>query len=182
MLTINQRGLVRTSVSTTEPVTLAEAKLYLRINTTAEDSLVTDLITASREHAEHYLKRSIVDQSWRLTLEDYAPIRFRLPMGPVRSVTSVSLVDAAGNVTSADSSAFKLSTDQDALELTTMLYANMVQISYATGYATSADIPKSIRYGMLSHIAALFDCRGEGSMNVPKDTLALYNAHKEVLI
>lgn len=182
MLTMNQRGLVRTSVSSSEPLTLSETKLYLRVDGTAEDSLITDLITVAREHAESYLRRSIIDQSWRMTLEDYAPTCFRLPMGPVRSITSISLVDNEGGVIALSSSNYELKTDQDEIELTEMVYAHMIQITYATGYASSSDIPKSLRYGMLSHIASLFECRGEGEVVVPKDALALYSGHKEILL
>jgi len=35
-----------------EPITLAEAKLYLRVDTTADDALITALITAARETVE----------------------------------------------------------------------------------------------------------------------------------
>lgn len=56
-------------LSTTEPITLDEAKNYLRIGTTAsdgtvsvtsDDALVTDFITAARRYAEKYLNTDLI--------------------------------------------------------------------------------------------------------------------------
>ncbi|MGA0587269.1 head-tail connector protein [Dyella sp. KRB-257] len=43
----------------TEPVSLDEAKLHLRVDDTADDSLITPLITAAREHVEKFIKRPV---------------------------------------------------------------------------------------------------------------------------
>lgn len=182
MLTTNQRGLVRTSVSSTEPLTLSEAKLYLRIDSMAEDTLITNLMTVCREHAEHYLKRAIIDQNWRLELDDYAPKTLRLPMGPIISITSVNVIDSEGGSTTISSDLYNIKTGRDQIEFDTILYANTIQINYRSGYATTAEIPASIRHGMLSHLAALYECRGESNGKLPSDTMSLYSAHREVLL
>lgn len=182
MLTMNQRGLVRTAVSATEPVTLTEAKLYLRVSGTAEDDLITDLITVAREHAEQYLKKSLIDQDWRMTLDDYAPLTVRLPMGPVRSITSVRTIDSEDNATTISSANYQLKNDRDAIEFDSIPYADHIEISYETGYASVSDIPTSIKYGMLAHIAVLYELRGEGKTGIPEQALALYAPHKEVLL
>jgi uncharacterized phage protein (predicted DNA packaging) len=43
----------------TEPVTLDEAKLHLRVDDTSDDTLITTLITAAREHVEKFIKRTV---------------------------------------------------------------------------------------------------------------------------
>lgn len=55
----------------TEPVSLAEAKLHLRINPgdSSEDGLIKDLITASREYCENYTSKALVG-----TDEDGEPV------------------------------------------------------------------------------------------------------------
>jgi hypothetical protein len=54
-----------------EPVTLAEARLHLRCTdgVTAEDDLISSLIVAAREWVEGYTGRALIDQTWRLTIE-----------------------------------------------------------------------------------------------------------------
>ena len=80
----------------TEPVTLAEAKLHLRgVDDTAEDALITALISAARETCEDRIEGTIPVTGWRLTLDAF-PDAIKLPRGPVASVESVKYLDAAG--------------------------------------------------------------------------------------
>ena len=79
----------------TEPVTLAEAKLHLRVDDTAEDALITALISAARETCEDRIEGTIPVTGWRLTLDAF-PDAIKLPRGPVASVGSVKYLDAAG--------------------------------------------------------------------------------------
>ena len=53
----------------TEPVTLAELKAWAKIDTDADDALITSLLAAARQAAEDYTRRSFITQSWRLTLD-----------------------------------------------------------------------------------------------------------------
>ena len=79
----------------TEPVTLAEAKLHLRVDDTAEDALITALISAARETCEDRIDGTIPVTGWRLTLDAF-PDAIKLPRGPVASVESVKYLDADG--------------------------------------------------------------------------------------
>lgn len=47
----------------TEPISLSDAKLYLRVDDTAEDILIGHLITAAREFAERHENRLLVARS-----------------------------------------------------------------------------------------------------------------------
>lgn len=61
-----------------EPITLAEAKLHLRLDSSDEDSLVSGLITAARTHVERYTNRVMIYQAFRLTLDTF-PYEIELP-------------------------------------------------------------------------------------------------------
>jgi hypothetical protein len=56
-----------------EPVTLAEAKLHLRVETgfTDDDALITAMITAARARAETVTRRAFVSQVWKLVLDQF---------------------------------------------------------------------------------------------------------------
>lgn len=123
---------------TTEPVTLAEAKLHLRIDgDVGDDTLVAMLLAAARQWAEEYCRRSFITQTWRLTLDAFPPVpcagsysqllprlapatavsraraAIALRRGPVASVTSVKYIDATGTLQTLASSEY--SVDADAL-------------------------------------------------------------------
>lgn len=63
--------LERISGPTVEPVTLAEAKAHLRIDSTDEDTLVDSLITTAREYIEEQTRLSLVATRWRYRLEGF---------------------------------------------------------------------------------------------------------------
>lgn len=56
-----------------EPVTLAEAKLHLRVETgmTDDDTLISALIVAARQVAETITRRALITQTWRLVLDQF---------------------------------------------------------------------------------------------------------------
>src|SRR5690242_18760477 len=51
-----------------EPVSLAEAKAFARIDGSDEDALVGALIAAARLHVESLTGRALITQTWRLVL------------------------------------------------------------------------------------------------------------------
>jgi len=117
----------------TEPVTLAQAKSYARINTTADDDTVTDLIVSAREYLEIFARRQFIQATWLLTLDrfpiyydwyEYSPFQntapyqsasqwqsqnvIRLPRPPLVSVSSIVYVDAAGATQTLDPSQYQV--------------------------------------------------------------------------
>ena len=83
--------LIRTVDPVAEPVTLAEAKAFLRLTGTSEDELVAGLIRAAREDVERSTGLALIAQTWRLVLDalpsDDAVCLMR---GPVQAVLSVT--------------------------------------------------------------------------------------------
>ncbi len=102
---------------TIEPLDLASAKNYLRVEISDDDALIEDMISAARLECEHRTGRSFLNQTWRITL-DYLPFTLgasplgfalgainpfnrcdgsiQLPRPPLISVDSISFVDSGG--------------------------------------------------------------------------------------
>ena len=79
-----------------EPLSTAEAKLHLRVDHTSDDTLITALIVAAREHVENYLVGSLVQQTRAVYLSSWPYSPFRLPCGPVQLIDSVKYTDSDG--------------------------------------------------------------------------------------
>lgn len=172
-------ALRRTVTPASEPLTLAEAKLYLKVEHHEEDSLIEGMITAVRQAAEEYLRKSLITQGWTLTYEDYAPSVTPLPRGPVASITHVKIRDRLGNVATVSGNYYHLNAARTALHFNSVVLGNEVEIAYTAGYGGAGDVPQPIRQGMLRHLAALYDNR-TGGVSLPSGTTALYAPYCEM--
>lgn len=94
---MNTVNLVLATAPASEPVTLAEAKLHLRVDFADDDALINSLITAARLWCEQMSGAAFFTQTWRLTLDDWPSDGVvLLPRPPVKSVTSVKHYDSGG--------------------------------------------------------------------------------------
>jgi len=75
----------------TEPITLAEAKEYARIDGDAEDTLITSLIKVARLHCETYMGKAIIRKT--VTIDSFSfPYQWQIPYGPLASASDVTKV------------------------------------------------------------------------------------------
>jgi len=175
------RLLSRIGAPDSEPLTLDETKLYLRIDNTNEDTLISNLITAARITAENWLRRSLITQTWKIAFDDGIPESIWLPMGPVTAVTSVTVVNIDGSSQLMDPSSYWLNAAKNALVMFGALIGFRIEITYTAGYGDATAVPQPIKLGMLSHISALYDNRGEnGDVVLPEQAVGLYRPFREV--
>ncbi len=73
-----------------EPVTLAQAKAWLKVETDDEDALIAALIPAARARAEWHTGRAFVTQHWTLWLDGLGDGYIEIPLAPLVSVESVT--------------------------------------------------------------------------------------------
>jgi len=162
-----------------EPLTLAETKLSLRVDGSEEDGYIVSLIKAARGAAEEYLRRSLVTQSWQLQFDNYVCEQVALPKGPVQSVTSVKIIAQDWSETTVSSSSYYLNAGKEQLIFRAAPIGLIIQIQYVAGYGDSTEIPYAIKQGMLAHIASLYENR-DGDVNLPQVAVDLYAPFKVV--
>ena len=78
------------STTGTEIVTSADVKLYSRIDTTADDTLIARMITQARIWCENYVSRDIVAKNRTYYMDSTNGI-FDIPFAPVSSISSVTI-------------------------------------------------------------------------------------------
>ena len=145
-----------------EPITLEEAKIFLRIDTDEENTLLESLISAARLYAEKYTTRSFITQTWEMRTRTVAE-RLFLPYPPVQMVESV-VVDG---VTVTQDKYILL--PEDTLYCMTPLYSvtpSGIVITYTAGYGdTPQSVPRDIRQAILITVAGLYENRETGGVS-----------------
>jgi uncharacterized phiE125 gp8 family phage protein len=94
-----------------EPVTLADAKAWLRVEHDDDDDVITALIAGARMHVEAQTRRALITQTWRL-VRDAWPHDGRIAVlpAPLQSIDTVRVYDDAGVAQTVDLQAFTLDT------------------------------------------------------------------------
>ncbi len=85
------RSLTVLNRPTLEPVTLAEAKQHLRVDTSTDDAYIASLITAAREWCEGYCDQTFIHTRYRMTLDSF-PTEIELPRPPMATSGTVTAV------------------------------------------------------------------------------------------
>jgi uncharacterized phiE125 gp8 family phage protein len=160
--------LERTSGPTSEPITTAEAKSHLRVDSTDHDTRIDALIRAAREYVEQVTRRALMTQTWKLYLDDF-PLseRIDLPRPPIQSVTLIEYVDTDGATQTLDASQYRVDSKTEPGRITeaegvtwpaTDQVTNAVTITYDAGYGgTAADVPQAIQEAIQLQVELLFD-------------------------
>ncbi|HVV78374.1 MAG TPA: head-tail connector protein [Pseudolabrys sp.] len=77
-----------------EPISLAEAKAFLRIEHDDDDDVITALISGARIYVEAQTRRALITQSWRLTRDTWPPTgRIAVRPGPLQSLAAARVYD-----------------------------------------------------------------------------------------
>lgn len=133
-----------------EPVTLAEAKLWCKIDdNTEDDGLVTALITAARIICEKFVNLSFYAREFVVGLNN-SNGGFVLPYGPVAGTPTVTDVDSVA---------------QDVIYNVGQLQSprGVCIATYTGGYST---LPENLKTALKSQIIFLYENRGEGTKGI----------------
>lgn len=167
----------------TEPVSLAEAKLFLRIDQDDEDSLLATLIAAARDAVEAACGRALITRRLRETLDIWRRDSVGgavLGLGPVTNIVAVRLIAANGGQSVIDPERYRLDGAGDRPRLVfeaglpaTLRAAGAVEIDYDAGFAAdAAGVPVALRIAALHIIASLYEAR-TGAAQMPETARAL---------
>lgn len=171
-------SLQLTAPSAEEPVTLAQAKAWLRVESGAdEDALIAALIPAARARCEWHTGRAFVTQCWTLWLDSIGDGGIELPLPPLAGVDSVTLYARDDSATVLDEGAYTVDLPGGRVMLKSPPMAlrahNAAAIAFTAGYGGASDVPAPISQAILQIVAALYDHRGSDATPTPDAALAL---------
>jgi hypothetical protein len=151
-----------------EPLTLSEAKSWLRIDGDDDDTLISQLIGTATAAAEQYLRRSLINQTLKLTIDlcnsgfdsilgdgvynlpetllyGALPHPIELPRGPIVSVTSITTYDISNTSSVYSSANYFVDTAGEKIVLnvgsiwpSNLRQAAACEVLYVAGYGATA--------------------------------------------
>jgi uncharacterized phiE125 gp8 family phage protein len=176
-------ALVLTAPPAVEPVTLAETKAHLRVDGSAEDTLISSLMITSRLHIEAALGLALITQNWSTFIDAWpAGPQLSLPLRPVQSISAVKLYTADETVTTLPADTYLLdgaATPARLVRQGSLAWpkpgrtANGIEIAFIAGYGNSAAfVPAPIRQAILLLVAHWHEHRepvaiGQANASVP---------------
>tara|TARA_Y100000310_G_C20633412_1_gene789877 strand:- start:887 stop:1462 length:576 start_codon:yes stop_codon:yes gene_type:complete len=190
-------GLVLVTAPSVEPISTAEAKSHARIEGTAEDTLIGELIVAARQYCEDVQRRAYVTQTWDLILDDFPPDGFRIPLPPLQSVSYVRYTDSDGTVATASTSVYltdlnnepgRISLKYSQVWPTVILQPmNGVTIRFVAGEGDSGgsvnEIHRSAVKVMTAHLYENREVLSETTFSeIPLGLKALLGARRQILL
>lgn len=163
-------GLIQTAAPATEPVTLAEAKSHLRVDGTDDDTLITELIKGARQLVEGNTGRSLITQTWRLTLDRFPrnDEAIQLERPPLISVESVQYVDTNGATQEMATADYIVDTSHVQGEVAlaydktwpdTRAQRNAVLVNYTAGYGAASAVPEALKAAIKLRLGDLYENR-----------------------
>jgi uncharacterized phiE125 gp8 family phage protein len=164
-----------------EPVTLAQAKAWLRVESgDDEDALIASLIGAARARAEWHTGRAFITQGWTLWL-DRTPALAEIPLPPLQGVGAVTLYMQDDGAVVLDPDQYRVDTVSDpgrvalkpGIDLSGLRAMNALSIAFTAGYGDAADVPAPVAQAILQILSSLYEHRGGDKAPTPDSALAL---------
>jgi uncharacterized phiE125 gp8 family phage protein len=172
------RSLKRLTAPAAEPITLAEAKAHLRVDTATDDTLIAGYITTAREWCEDYLDRALVAQQLVMRLDAF-PEEIELPRPPMMATgtaTAVSITYTTGDtLATATLATTSYRVDRDATPgvirnvyngswPSHLLDQNSVSVAWWAGYGDASTVPQRVKTAILMCVHEIYEKRGGGEM------------------
>jgi uncharacterized phiE125 gp8 family phage protein len=176
-----------------EPVTLDDAKHWLKLDTEDEDDLVQTLISAARLMIEAASGNLLIDQTWRIVLDAW-PVngRVRLPISPLRAIVAARVYGADGQPVPLAANALAIEAGAEppvlvvaAAVATPGRLTQGIEIDVQAGHGPlPAAVPAPIRQAILRLVACWYENRGDvmggAATSLPRDIMALIAPYRRV--
>ena len=152
-----------------EPVSLSDAKAWLRAGHGDEDALIGDLIASARARVEAETGLALITQSWRWTLDAWPTRRLSacgqavsLPIRPLISVEGVRTFADDGSVTLHDPAEYRIEPGEPGRLIAVLPFAlpkperaaGGIEVDFTAGFgAAGDDVPAPLSEAVLQLVA-----------------------------
>ena len=167
-------------------MSLADAKLHLRVDFTDDDALITAFISAARQAAETLTGRQIVTARWKLVLDSFpGPSLMGVPAGlpfslpghavllpkcPVQSIVAIQYLDMASAIQTMPATDYTVDTACEPARITPVFgkiwpinlpQIGAVWVTFDAGYGAASNVPEGIKSWIKLRVGSLYAHREE---------------------
>jgi uncharacterized phiE125 gp8 family phage protein len=177
----NEDAMLKTLVTApaSEPLTLSEAKDWLRVSDASEDTTITALIKSARLTVEAESRCQLIEQVWRLKLDQWPGSGVVEPLlRPLMAIDAARIFDANNVSQSVVLSALRLDAAAGMIFTGAVPFPGRtkfgIEIDVRVGFAATANaVPEALRQALRLLVAHRFENRGDASAALPPGVSAL---------
>jgi uncharacterized phiE125 gp8 family phage protein len=164
-------NLEEVTAPATTPVTTAEAKSFMRVDISDDDTLINSFIQSATEQVQTFIGRQLVTatydyfaDSWELTDKGYLEI----PLGNVASITSIKYKDTDEVLQTWSSSKYEVNLKTQIVQIRPISTENFpslgeefnsVEIRFTAGYGAASDVPDALKTAIYMLVADSYEHR-----------------------
>ena len=186
------RSLKVNTAATTPVFTTAEAKAFLKVDISDDDTIIDNLVAAATESCQIYTNQYFIDTVVTQYCDNWKEF-YSLYKSPVDSITSVKYYDSNNVLQTLDSDVYILDDSYQpariGLEVNGTLPSladriNAVEVKYTVGYGTaSTDVPEGIRTAIILTVGNWYENRqtvitGRTATELPLSSQYLLDQYK----
>ena len=170
-----------------EPVSLAEAKLHLRVDFPDDDALIVAIIAAARQHAEMLTRRQFITARWKLVLDRFPGAGWMgrtvegagepfslprnailLPKSPLQAVLGIDYLDTSNVLQTLPDTDYTVDAACEPARITPVFGATWpitlpqiaaVSVLFDAGYGDAAAVPEGIKAWIKLRVGSLYEHR-----------------------
>lgn len=153
-----------------EPVSVADAKKWLKLETSDDDDVIGALITAARLTIEAQIRRMLITQTWRLIYDCWPNGRLiKIPLAPFQSLTAMRVYDANNTAQNVSASLYYVDATPDAPRVifgapppNPGRHDAGIEIDVIVGYGdTPESVPEPLRQAIRMLVTDWYENRGD---------------------
>jgi uncharacterized phiE125 gp8 family phage protein len=150
-----------------EPLSLAEAKNFLRVEHDADDALIAALIASARAQVEAATRRVLITQEWRIALDRWPARPIVSPVNPLRALLGARVLDANGESSALALETFTLDTvsvpGRIGFERANAVAPGRalagIELDVSAGHGEAASVPEPLRQAIRLQVARAYEHR-----------------------
>lgn len=158
-----------------EPLTVSEVKDYLKVDSSADDTLIGTLITAARQWVENHCAIALLPQT---AIQIWGTLggEMNLALSPLRSVSAITYLDAGGTQQTLAASVYSVDSISTPARVnlaygqtwpSTYDTTNAASAIFTAGYDAASAVPAAIKQALMLTIADMYDNRTDYVKRLP---------------